>query len=427
MGTPHPHLLTEGRCKNMRTSSLTLGVFLLLGPLACKDLGTPSNEQRIPPRPLTTTEEALVAADNSFGFKLFTVVNKDETSKNVFISPVSVSMALGMTLNGANGNTRDAMVQTLEFTGMTEADINASYKSLITLLTGLDPTVKFQIANSIWYRPDLNVEQAFKDVNKQYFNAEISSLNFADPNAANTINSWVDRSTNGRIKEIVPNPIPREMVMYLINAIYFKGTWTYRFDPNATLDDFFTLPDGSRKPCKMMSQKAKFRYLSNDQLQAIDLPYGDAGFSMTILLPKAGTNIDDFAGKLTQQQWSDWTGSLQTKEGDLFLPKFKLEYDKKLNDVLKVMGMAIAFSTSDADFTRIDKQGGLFISEVKHKTFVQVDEEGTEAAAVTSVGIGRTSIGDNFTMRVDRPFVFVIRENNSGTILFIGKIVEPKF
>jgi serpin B len=213
--------------------------------------------------------------------------------------------------------------------------------------------------------------------------------------------------------------------MYLINAIYFKGTWTYQFDQNLTRDDLFELPDGSKSPCKLMYQKGTFRYFANNEVQVVDLPYGDAGFSMTVVLPKAGTKIDDFVAQMTQQRWTEWTSTLSSEEGDLYLPKFKLEYEKRLNDVLKSMGMAIAFSPSLADFTRIDKRGQLFISEVKHKTFVQVDEEGTEAAAVTSVEISRTSMG--LVIRVDRPFVFAIRENHSGTILFMGKIVEPTF
>ena len=398
---------------------------LLVTAFACKDLGSGSDQQRIPPRPLTSLEKALVSADNSFGFKLFTAVNRDEIGKNVFVSPVSVSMALGMTLNGANGATRDSMARTLEFAGLSQSDINTSYKSLITLLTGLDPNVTFQIANSIWYRPYLIVEQEFKDVNKEYFNAEITSLDFGDPAAPGIINGWVDRNTNGRIKEIIQPPIPWDMMMYLINAIYFKASWTYRFDEDLTRDDSFELPNGTKKPCRMMVQKATFQYFQNSELQAIDLPYGDAGFRMTVLLPKPGRNIEQFVSQLTEQSWKEWTSAFSNTEVDLQLPKFKLEYEKKLNDVLKAMGMVIAFSESDADFTKIDKRGGLFISEVKHKTFVQVDEEGTEAAAVTSVGVALTSVGPTF--RADRPFVFAIRDNHSGAILFMGKIVEPAF
>ena len=286
-----------------RTPMMFPIALLLLAGFACKDLGTISQDQRIPLRPLTSAERSIVTADNSFGFKLFTAVNKTEPAKSLFISPVSVSMALGMTLNGANGNTKDAMIQTLEFNGLSQTDINASYKSLIALLSGIDPKVTLQIANSIWHRPELNVEQAFKDVNRLNFNAEINSLNFSDPNASNIINAWVNRCTNGKISKIISDPIPAEIVMYLINAIYFKGTWTKTFDTSVTRDDVFTRPDGSHAPCKMMYQKGSMKYYANDQVQAVDLSYGDAGFSMTILLPAVGTNIDDFAGKLTQQVW----------------------------------------------------------------------------------------------------------------------------
>ena len=409
----------------MRNKIVVAATLVILVASGCEDIGTSSGQQRVPPRPLTSQEQAIVTADNSFGLKLLTVVNKDETGKNVFISPVSISMALGMTLNGAVGATRDSMEQTLECAGLPQTDINTSYESLTALLTGLDPRVQFQIANSIWYRPALIVEEEFKSVNARYFKAEVNQIDFADPSASGTINSWVDRSTNGRIKEIVPNPIPAEIVMYLINAIYFKGTWTYRFDASLTRDDTFELPGGSTTACRMMYQKGVFQYSENDQLQAIDLPYGDAGFSMTIVLPKSGIDIDRFLDDVSGQRWSEWTSALTKTEGELYLPKFTLEYEKKLNDVLKAMGMAIAFSREDADFTGIDKRGGLFISEVMHKTFVQVDEEGTEAAAATSVGVGLTSIGGGFVMRVDRPFVFAIREHHSGTILFIGKITNP--
>jgi serine protease inhibitor len=394
--------------------------------LACSDAGTMIQDQRVPPRPLTSAEQSIVTADNSFGFKLFASVNKSEAGNSMFISPVSVSMALGMTLNGANGTTRAAMMQTLEFGGMSQADINASYKSLITLLAGLDPKVTVQIANSIWHRPELIVEQQFKDANRIHFNAEVNSLNFSDPNAPNIINAWVSRSTNGKIEKIVPSSIPSEIVMYLINAIYFNGAWTESFATSATMDDLFTRSNGSKAACRMMYKKAKLDYSSAAGIQVVDLPYGNAGFSMTILLPAAGTNIDDFSNALTPQIWNSSISGLASREIELYLPKFKFEYDKTLNGMLKSMGMSVAFSTTDADFTNIDRRGQLYISEVKHKTYVQVDEEGTTAAAVTSVGIGATSIGQNTVMRIDRPFVFVIRERHSGTILFIGKIVEPK-
>jgi serpin B len=213
--------------------------------------------------------------------------------------------------------------------------------------------------------------------------------------------------------------------MFLINAIYFKGTWTYEFDEENTTDDIFYLPDGSEKECKMMSDKCDHNYFENEQFQAIDLPYGDAGFSMTILLPKPKVNIDSLIVQMNNETWNSWLGSFSEQEVNLYLPKFNLEYEISLNDVLSALGMSIAFDPGRADFTKINSAGNLYISNVKHKTFVKVNEEGTEAAAVTSVEISLTSIGNDITMRINRPFVFAIRENHSGTILFIGKIVEP--
>jgi serpin B len=374
-------------------------------------------------RELTVAEKRLVETDNKFGFKLFREIVRQEQNKNVFISPLSVSMALGMTYNGANGSTETAMRQTLEFGDMTLEEINSSYKSLIELLSQLDPKVKFQLANSIWYRQEYAFEPEFINLNQTYFNAVVRGLDFNDPDAARTINGWVEQNTNGKIKQIVDDPIAWETVMFLINAIYFKGIWTYQFDPQQTQDDQFNLLDGSKKSCKMMNLKADLPYFANAQFQAVDLPYGDGDFSMTILLPSPQTPINALIADLQHENWQLWAKSFSKQAGSLALPKFLLEYDLTLNDVLKALGMAIAFS-GQADFTKMHKQGGLFISKVKHKTFVEVNEEGTEAAAVTSVEIGRTSVG-GFVMRVDRPFVFVIRENYSGTILFIGKIVNP--
>ncbi len=377
-------------------------------------------------RDLTPLEKRVVESGEEFGLKLFREVIQAEKDKNVFISPLSVSMALGMTLNGAAGGTFAAMQNTLELAGLSTEEINQSYKSLMELLVQLDPKVKFEMANSIWYRQGMNFEQAFIDINKTFFDAAVRGLNFDDPQAKDIINAWVNEKTHGRIEKIVDQINP-EHVMFLINAIYFKGIWTYRFDPTNTKDDLFITVGGSSMPCKMMHVKSDFSYFANESFQAIDLPYGDAGFSMTILLPMVPSDIDALIAELTPEKWSAWVGSFSKHAVNLFLPKFTMQYDLTMNDVLSALGMGIAF-TSGADFTRMYKPGNLAISKVKHKSFVQVDEEGTEAAAVTSVEIGVTSAwgGGSLTMRVDHPFVFAIRENHSGTILFIGKVVAPE-
>jgi serine protease inhibitor len=377
-------------------------------------------------RQLTQHEQMIVDADNQFGLSAFKAVVGAEGEKNVFISPLSISMALGMTLNGAAGETRQAMVSTLEMQGLTQQQINESYQSLLALLQNLDPKVKFEIANSIWYRNTMNFKQDFIQTNQKYFDALVKGLDFANPQSVSTINNWVKEKTNGKIPTIINQISPLD-IMFLINAIYFKGTWEYQFVKERTSDAPFHLPDGSEYTCKMMRVEGGLPYLWTDDFQAVDLPYGNGDFRMTIFLPQPNRDLDSFIASINQSEFSSWLGKFRTTNGLLELPKFKMEYEISLNNVLTQMGMGIAFSPSQADFTNLyEGPQNAYISEVKHKTFVQVDEEGTEAAAVTSVTVGVTSIGrEGFHVIVNRPFFFVIRDSHSDTILFAGKIVKP--
>ena len=377
------------------------------------------------PRELSVAEAKLIDADNRFAFKLFGEINQQEGDKNVFISPLSVAMALGMTYNGAAGSTREAMQQVLELQNMNLQEVNESYRSLIDLLRDLDPRVEFLIANSIWYRNTMTFDQAFLDLNRQYFDAEVSALDFNDPGSVNVINDWVRQNTRDKIEKIVDPPIDPQTIMFLINAIYFKGDWTHQFDKELTRDAPFKLKDGSETTVDMMSHddEVPIRYALDGDLQIVDLPYGGQAYSMTIVLPPTPQDIDSLVTGLSQAQWNNWTAALDSTSRHVSLPKFKLEYELSLNDALKALGMEIAFSDS-ADFTNMYGPGGAFISNVKHKTFVDVNEEGTAAAAVTSVEIGLTSVGPG-PIVVDRPFLFAIRENYSGTILFMGKIMDP--
>jgi serpin B len=379
-------------------------------------------------RALTQNETQLVESCKKFGLKLFKKIIEEQPDRNIFISPLSVSMALGMTLNGPDGETYTAMQQTLEFEGMTNQEINEAYQSLIDLLINLDDKVLFEIANSIWYRNTFNVKQDFLETNQEYFDAEIAALDFNDPASVDIINNWVSEKTHDKIEKII-NSIDPLTVMFLINAIYFKGTWQYEFDKENTEDDVFNLSGGGTVDCKMMKIRGRFDYYEDDDVQIIDLPYGDGDFSMTIFLPKPGVDIDEFTGALDESRWQNYLTSLNSDSGTLELPKFKLEYKLKMNDVLKALGMSIAFDPQQADFSRINPNVELYISKVLHKTFVQVDEEGTEAAAVTVVAINFTSIGgdEEFYMTVNHPFMFVIREHHSETILFIGKMIQPEW
>ena len=372
---------------------------------------------------LLPAEKTLVGSSNSFGIKLFKQIVQDEADQNVFISPLSASMALGMTCNGANGATQEAMAATLGLQSLSMPEANTSYRRVIDLLLELDPKVQMELANSIWYRQGFAFEEAFLDVNRAFFDAVVRGMNFSDPATKDVINGWVDEQTHGRITDLIDGIDPAT-VMFLINAIYFKGTWTYEFDPEDTRDEPFQLPGGTFIDVAMMRQAGDFGYFGNAQFQAVELPYGDGEFLMTILLPHQSVNIDAFIASITQDQWDQWMDSFEEKRIDVYLPKFKLEYERELNHDLTALGMGIAFS-GQADFTNMYRPGGLFISLVKQKAFVEVNEEGTEAAAATVVVVQLTAGPGPLTIRMDHPFVFAIRERHSGTILFMGKIVEP--
>lgn len=395
---------------------------LIIFIAGCETSSQFNNE--IPMRELTPSEKLLVNSADNFALNIFKKIAYDEPGKNVFISPLSISMALGMTLNGAEGNTYEAMRNALSLSGITQQEINESYQSLIQLLTKIDSKVIMQIANSIWYRNTIPVKPDFIETNKKYFNAVINPMNFNDPATVNIINNWVKESTNGKIDKIV-DKIDPQTIMYLINAIYFKGTWQYQFDKNKTVDDFFKKESGELVQCKMMNLETDFYVSSNDTFTMLDLPYGKGNFSMTILLPAKDKQLKDVINTLTNSLWNNSINNLSKMKKQLYMPKFKMEYKIKLNETLKALGMEIAFDPYNANFKKIyEGVGNAYISDVDHKTFVDVNEEGTEAAAVTSVTIGVTSILDNI-IRLDRPFVFVIREKNSGCILFIGKLEDP--
>ena len=402
---------------------LAIGLFAS----GCTLMEPDEDDRPIELRPLTSAEQQISEADNRFGLKLFRALSEDERDANLFISPLSISMALGMTLNGADGETYEAMQKTLELAGLSEEEINTSYQSLIELLTNLDRKVVFEIANSIWYRQGFAVEPPFIDASQTYFDAAIREMDFNSPAAVQAINGWVEEQTHGKIDEII-DEIGGEIVMFLINAIYFKGTWTYEFDESDTRDEPFTQHDGTDVQVPMMRQEADLPYFETEAFQAIDLPYGDSLFSMTVLLPREGHDVDDLAAELEPEQWNDWVARFRTQEIDLRLPRFKLEYEKELNDVLKALGMEVAFDPYQANFSRINepkrtgRTDSLYIGYVKHKTFVEVNEEGTEAAAVTVVAIAVASAPVVPALHVNRPFVFAIRERHSGTILFIGKV-----
>jgi len=390
--------------------------------MACRNGTAPDSIAPITelPRNLSESESKVIASSNDFAFDLFRTGNVSQHKANVFMSPLSASMALGMTANGANGTTYDEMRSTLRQGTATREEIGAGYKSLISLLVGLDPGTTFTIANSIWQKQSFPVNPSFLDESKLYFDAQVEALDFMSPTAVPTINSWVSSHTNNKIPTIL-DTIAAEEVMFLINAIYFKGSWQKEFDKSKTVDAPFHAADGTTSTVKMMSRPEGVQYSANTEYSAVDLPYGNSAFTMTVVLPNG--DIDAFAESFNQAKWNTLVGSLRDSETLVYLPRFRMEWKRELNDDLKQLGMQLAFVPDGADFTRMSPLGlHLYITKVVQKTFVDVDEEGTEAAAATSVGMGVTSMPPTF--RADRPFMVVIRERFSGTILFIGKIAK---
>jgi len=398
------------------------GLLLLVGLLTVSGCQSsdPVSLDPTPVRNPTNLEKQLVEADNIFGIKLFKAIADNQPDSNIFISPLSVSLALGMTPNGASGTTYAEMKSTLEMQGLTEQEINESFRSLIDLLTDLDPQIIFKIANSVWTDKGFPVRPEFLDINQTYFDAESRELDLQLPEALEIINTWIADNTNNRIINAL-DQIPPNTRMYLINAIYFKGFWTYQFDPKDTYDSQFRNHDDTQTGCQMMALTSDLGYFETDIFQAVDLPYGNQRFSMTILLPKSEYTTDDVLYKLTTETWQQWTNSFQMAAISISLPRFKLEYDIELKNILTTLGMGSAFSAG-ANFSYICAERDLFINRVIHKTFIEVDEEGTEAAAVTIVEMNESSTGSFMIM--NRPFIFALRDQITNTLLFLGVINE---
>ncbi len=377
------------------------------------------------PDPSQLPESQFVASNNNFAFKLFQAVHRARPDSNIFISPFSVSMALGMTLNGADSTTFEQIRSVLGFENYDLQAINHTYQNYFKQLTGIDEKVVFEIANSIWYARSFAVLPSFLDVNHQFFNAQVYQADFANPQTVNLINNWVAEKTRGKISSII-SYIPREALMYLINAIYFKGNWTYTFDPRYTQDwDFETLKE-AQAPCKMMFVTKKFPHYVSERLQMVQLPYGNGHFNMAVIVPGKAIDFSDFVDSFNCSDWQSWLKGSQIDSGTVGLPRIKMGFSMVLNDLLKQMGMTDAFNPLKANFDRLSPEKGVFINVVKHKTFLEVNEQGTEAAGVTLVGFGRTANSDFFEMIAQRPFLFVIFEKDSGAILFMGQMVKPE-
>jgi len=416
----------------MSNRALPIAVVLMLTFVwGCKQA------QTAPPNPAPTpvtqaqpaAEETGAMSDRNlkFAFDLFGKLQAEKPGENLFVSPISVSMALGMTANGAAGSTRDAMFEALHWQGLTIADVDKGLQALKVDLQSADPALKLTIADSLWSDDEVEFKPGFLEANRTFFDAEVASLDFADPASAKRINDWVNDKTNGLIPEITTPQDLAGLWMMLLDAVYFKGKWTDPFEKDKTEDATFTLLEGE-KTVPMMAQVGEYRYLEDHKLQAIALPYGNQRVEMIVVLPAPDNNLADFCQGLNADDFNDLLRNMAKREGTIKLPRFTAKMDRKLNDVLGALGMAEAFDKDKADFSDMS-ESKVWIDIVRQKSFVKVDEEGTEAAAVTQVGMvgaAAPAPGEPFEMIVNRPFFLAIRDAGTETLLFMGAIVEPE-
>ncbi len=407
-----------------------ISLFIFIAISSCQQDNINQDENKL--IQLDEKSAQLVEADNAFGLEIFQEIREESDKENIMISPLSISVALAMAYNGADGDTKTEMENTLKLNGLTPEQINSSYKMLIAALQSLDEDVVFELANAIFYANGFEVKSPFISTNQDYYDAKVESLDFSSPSSVFHINDWVAEKTHDKIEKIVESLSPDDR-MVLLNAIYFNGIWSVKFDENGTKMRNFNKIDGTSHEVPMMNKEDKLEYSSNSLFEAVKLPYGSGQYNMVVLLPGSDKNSADIIDELSADNWNEWMKSFETEEHVVVtMPRFKFAFELQLNNALKKMGMQKAFVSSQSDFTKITDDKKLYISSVIHKSFIDVNENGTEAAAVTSVTFSTTSIGlgdqiQKIYFTVDKPFVFAITEKDTDAILFIGEVQNPEY
>lgn len=370
-------------------------------------------------RALTTAETQVSTGMNNFAFNLFRKIQKQKPA-NTFISPFSISAALAMTLNGAESETQQSILNTIDFGDFSPAEVNQAYKDITSLLLSMDNKVELGIANSVWYNNKYNVQNDFTRIISDFYDGTVQGLNFKNgQESKETINDWVEQKTHDRIKDLITD-VRDDQVMFLVNAIYFKGDWTYQFDKSKTREAAFYKPSGQATTNLMYSKGVKMNLYSNNEVQLVDIPYGNEQFSFTVLMPHEPGNLEPLVNNLNADDLSFWLSQAHSATLELELPKFKMEWKMDLKDTLNAMGMKMT------GFPKLFEENlDLEVSSVIHQSFLEVNEEGSEAAAATAVVIVELSAAPPKKITLDKSFVFMIREKHSGAILFMGQLVDP--
>ena len=415
----------------MFTRKLLIGILLVLA-LVITGCTSPAFQTAAMPKPPDSVLEAFQTSiadrNNEFGFDLYARLIDGE--ENILISPASVAMALAMTYNGADAETQEAMARVLKIHDIDLDTLNRNNLALLYFLKTADPKVHLKIANSLWMREGFEFDPDFLERNEEFYLAGLKALDFSRDEAVDVINAWVEENTGGLIEDIIEPPIDPLTIMFLINAVYFQGTWTEQFSEEETRDMPFYPAAGGKASVPMMNRTGDYEYLETPDFQAIRLPYGEEErMAMYVFLPSQELGLEGFEKNLTFENWESWLGDFNKIEGNIQLPRFTVEYEETLNGVLKALGMEVAFDPSNANFYNMvpgTPPQNIYIAEVKHKTFIEVDEVGTEAAAATSVEMRLESMPlDFFHMTVDRPFFYAIHDRDTGAILFMGSVLDP--
>lgn len=370
--------------------------------------------------------EKIIPAQNALGFKM--LHQAEESEENVLISPTSLFIAISIIYNGAANITKEEISQALQTDGLDVEEINEANASLLMKLKQDSDDIELNIANSIWLNENFSFKEKFQNQAGDYFNAEVSEVDITKDRTSSEINKWVEEATNGNLTDIVEPPIDPEMFTFILNAIYFKGAWTYPFDPEETRDGEFQLVNGNTSTVPFMTLEKELPYIDNKSFQAVKLPYGEGDMSMHIFLPNEDLEEDEFATLFSIENWKKWNEEYELREGTLTLPKFQVEDESVFNKQLQQLGMGTSFD-EDADFSKmIEEDKSVYLSQIKQKTFLDVSEQGTEAASSTSAEMEVTSlpVDEPFQMEADRPFYIALTDNDSDAILFLGSIVHPE-
>lgn len=385
-----------------------------------------STEEETPLEPFNSIAKGsqLVSANNIFAFSMFKEIADSETEDNFMISPVSASLALGMVYNGAAGETKQAFSNVFNYDNITLEEANLVNQNIIENLTRNASGTSFEIANSLWINNTFPVNENFLKTNRTYYFAEVQNKDFSDPKTLASINNWASNKTHGKIPIVLDN-ISANAVLYAINALYFKSDWKYRFDPQDTKKLPFNLSTGLVQQVDMMTLNNDLKYFSNSVFSSVELPYKNDKYIMTLMLPNVEKTTDDVIAIMNNDNWIEWQKSYSTQNLKITIPKFTFSYKKEFNEALINLGLGIAFS-DNANFSGLSDIPTK-ISFVLQKTFIDVNEKGTEAAAVTVVGIETTSAGDPKHFLLNRPFIFAITEKETGSICFMGKVGTPEY